>query len=161
MWPSVTLGGTGGGDAGRREQPGRGPEGLQPGRDLLLLALFLWAWGFHFSSTTAGGDRDWLEVMLVSLSAGGIEGTVRYPEVQEACGLTDGNSSGRVRASVPSGTEAWSEGPAPPYAAVIGLRGLVFIIWKNEDGHTDGTRLLEGLIRGNTGKGRSTGPGEE
>ena len=49
--------------------------------DLLLLALFLWAWGFHFSSTMAGGDRDWLEAMLFSLSAAGITGIVRHPKV--------------------------------------------------------------------------------
>lgn len=59
-----------------------------PGKDLLLLALFLWAWGFHFSSTTAGGDRDWLEAMLFSLSAVGTKGTVYFPEVPEACLLT-------------------------------------------------------------------------
>lgn len=74
------------GRRGRREQPVWGMEvrgaelqespGLPPGRDLLLLALFLWAWGFHFSSTTAGGDRDWLEAMLFSLSAVGTKGTV-------------------------------------------------------------------------------------
>lgn len=58
-----------------------------PRKDLLLLALFLWAWGFHFSSTTAGGDRDWLEAMLFSLSAAGTKGTVCFPEVQEACRL--------------------------------------------------------------------------
>lgn len=56
-----------------------------PGKDLLLLALFLWAWGFHFSSTTAGGDRDWLEAMLFSLSAVGTKGTVYFPEAPEAC----------------------------------------------------------------------------
>ena len=59
-----------------------------PGKDLLLLVLFLWAWGFHFSSTTAGGDRDWLEAMLFSLSAVGTKGTVCFLEVPEACQLT-------------------------------------------------------------------------
>lgn len=71
---------------GRREQPMWGMEvrgadlhespRLPAGKDLLLLALFLWAWGFHFSSTTAGGDRDWLEAMLFSLSAVGTKETV-------------------------------------------------------------------------------------
>lgn len=59
-----------------------------PGKDLLLLVLFLWVWGFHFSSTTAGGDRDWLEAMLFSLSAVGTKGTVCFPEVPQACPLT-------------------------------------------------------------------------
>lgn len=72
---------------GAQGGPLRAPR-LWPGRDLLLLALFLWAWGFHFSSTTAGGDRDWLEAMLFSLSAAGKKGTACDPEVQEACLLT-------------------------------------------------------------------------
>lgn len=52
-----------------------------PHEHLLLLALFLWACGFHFSSTTAGGDRGWLEAMLFSLSAAGTKGMVCDPEV--------------------------------------------------------------------------------
>ena len=59
-------------------------QGSAAQKDLLLLALFLWAWGFHFSSTTAGGDRDWLEAMLFSLSAAGTKGTVCFPEAPEA-----------------------------------------------------------------------------
>lgn len=83
---------------GQREHPERGREGvgrppgvpgLWPRRDLLLLALFLWACGFHFSSTTAGGDRDWLEAMLFSLSAAGQRGHC----VTRRCRLTTKNWS--------------------------------------------------------------------
>lgn len=77
---------------GQRSSGRAGADFLQsaasPGKDLLLLALFLWAWAFHFSSTTAGGDRDWLEAMLFSLSAVGTKGTVYFLEVPEACQLT-------------------------------------------------------------------------
>lgn len=78
-------------EGGRGEQAGGGAGAdftspwRPPGKDLLLLALFLWAWGFHFSSTTAGGDRDWLEAMLFSLSAVGTKGTVYFPEAPEVC----------------------------------------------------------------------------
>lgn len=62
---------------------------------------------------------------------------------------------------MPPGTEAWSQILAPPHTAIIGLRSLIFTIWKNEDNHTDGTQLLEGLTRDNAGKGRSTVPSVE
>lgn len=85
-------GGYGGGEGGREAAGGleQTSSSLRrpPGKDLLLLALFLWAWAFHFSSTTAGGDRDWLEAMLFSLSAVGTKGTVYFLEVPEACQLT-------------------------------------------------------------------------
>lgn len=37
----------------------------------VLLVLFLWSCGFHFSSTTGRGDLGWLEAILFSLSADG------------------------------------------------------------------------------------------
>lgn len=51
----------------------RSPTG-SPIVHILLLELFLCGCGFHFSSTTAGGDLGWFEAMLFSLSAEGQRG---------------------------------------------------------------------------------------
>lgn len=150
----IIMGGTGGGHAGRREHPERGLEGvgrppgvprLWPGRDLLLLALFLWACGFHFSSTTAGGDRDWLEAMLFSLSAAGQRGHC----VTQKC----------KRPAWPLGLRPGSN-PGSSLQNYVRLQNLIFIIWKNEDNRTDMIQSLEGPRR-QCREERSPGPSRE